>query len=123
MGSGRSPLSLLGDRPDAWDELDLEVMSQWSRLSRLTCPGCGRPVRYHLYNPVLGREETADDYMAYALDCPARQAIAEGQVLWQRATATARDAYTKGNGPDPAEGVYWLAIGPGENLPEGGDQE
>ncbi len=82
------------------------------------CPGCGRPLSQHLHNSRLGREETVDDYMAWSLECPARQAIANGQDMWRQANKAAIDAHNHGKGPDPSEGVYWLGQGPGEAIPQ-----
>lgn len=118
LESGRPPLRLLDEgRPDSWNEIDLEVLSQWRRLKEVKCTGCGRPLSQHLHNSILGREETPADYMPYSLDCPAVQAIAEGQDMWRSANKTALDAHAKGHGPDPTLGVYWLAQGYGETLP------
>ena len=119
LETGRPPLRLLDEgHPVSWTELDLEVLSQWRRLNNTTCAGCGRPVAQHLYNSTLGREETPDDYMPYSIDCPAQQAIAQGQEMWKSANKSDIDAYHKGSGPDPGMGVYWLAQGHGEQLPQ-----
>lgn len=117
--SGRPPVRLLdGGGPDTWDELDLEVLSQWKYLKEAKCPGCGRPLSQHLYNSRLGREETIEDYMAWSLDCPAQQAIAIGQDMWRTANKSAIDAHNKGNGPDPSQGIFWLSQREGEALPQ-----
>lgn len=117
--SGRPPVRLLdGGSPDTWDELDLEVLSQWKSLKETKCPGCGRPLSQHLYNSRLGREETVADYQAWSLDCPAQQAIAEGQSMWRTANKGRIDSYEKGNGPDPRQGVFWLSQRDGELLPQ-----
>jgi hypothetical protein len=117
--SGRSPVRLLDEgAPDIWTELDLEVVSQWKHLKETKCPGCGRPLAQHLYNSRTGKAETVDDYMPYSLDCPAQQAIALGQDMWNTANKAAIDSHTKGNGPDPRMGIYWLAQGEGESLPQ-----
>lgn len=118
LASGRPPARLLDEgNPDAWTEADLEVLSQWKYLKESKCPGCGRPLSQHLYNSRLGREETPEDYIPYALDCPAMQAVAEGQDMWRDAHKSAIEAHTKGKGPDPTMGVYWLTQGHGERLP------
>lgn len=102
--------------------MDLEVLSQWRKLKEVRCSGCGRPLYQHLYNSTLGREETVEDYMPYSVDCPAMQAIAQGQDMWRTANKSAIDSHNKGNGPDPNMGVYWIAQGPGESLPEPPDK-
>jgi len=117
--SGRSPVRLLdGGSPDTWDELDLEVLSQWKYLKEAKCPGCGRPLSQHLYNSRLGREETMEDYLAYSMECPAQQAIASGQHQWEQVNKSEIDAYNKGNGPDPRLGTFWLSQREGELLPQ-----
>ena len=119
LESGRSPVRLLdADGPDSWTELDLEVVSQWKYLKDARCPGCGRPLAQHLHNSRLGREETVEDYTAYSLECPAHQAIAEGQEMWTKANKSAIDAHNKGNGSDPRMGTFWLSQGQGESLPQ-----
>lgn len=116
--SGRSPVRLLDEgRPDTWTETDLEVVSQWRSLKETKCAGCGRPLAQHLHNSRLGREETIEDYQVWSLDCPAMQAIAGGQQMWRNQNKGAIDSHMKGNGPDPAMGLYWLSQGPGEVLP------
>jgi hypothetical protein len=118
--SGRSPVRLLdGDQPDTWTELDLEVVSQWRTIKEAKCPGCGRPLAQHLHNSRLGREETVDDYTAWSLECPAQQAIADGQAQWNTVNKTALDAYHAGRGPDPTMGVLWISQREGEVLPHG----
>lgn len=118
LESGKPPLRLLDEgNPDSWTELDLEVVSQWRHMKEVRCTGCGRPLSQHLYNSRLGREETVEDYTAWSIDCPAMQAIAVGQDMWKTANKSAIDAHVKGNGPDPAMGVYWLSQGQGERLP------
>lgn len=118
--SGRPPVRLLDEgAPDTWDELDLEVLSQWRFLKDAKCPGCGRPLAQHIYNSRLGREETVEDYMPWTLDCPAQGAIALGQEMWNSAHKSQLDAHRKGNGPDPRMGVYWLSQRAGESLPQG----
>lgn len=117
--SGRPPVRLLdGGSPDTWDELDLEVLSQWKYLKDAKCPGCGRPLAQHLYNSRLGREETVEDYTAYSMDCPAQQAIAEGQAMWSSENKSKIEAHNKGNGPDPRMGIFWLSQRDGEVLPQ-----
>lgn len=86
-------------------------------MKEVKCPGCGRPLSQHLHNSRLGREETVEDYTAWSLDCPAMQAIAQGQDMWKTANKSAIDSHAKGNGPDPSMGVYWLSQGQGERLP------
>ena len=86
-------------------------------MKEVRCSGCGRPLSQHLYNSTLGREETPDDYMPYSIDCPAQQAIAEGQEMWKAANKSAIDAHLEGKGPDPGMGLYWIAQGYGEALP------
>ena len=116
--SGRPPVRLLdGGSPDTWNELDLEVVSQWKHLKENKCPGCGRPLAQHLYNSRLGREETPEDYMAWSIDCPAQQAIAVGHDMWRTANKSNIERFNKGDGPDPSMGVYWLAQGDGESIP------
>ena len=118
LESGRSPLRLLdAGLPDSWNELDLEVVSQWKRMKEARCPGCGRPLAQHLYNSTLGREETPEDYMPYSMDCPAQQALAVGQDMWKQANKTALESHRKGSAPDPGMGVYWFAQGHNETLP------
>jgi hypothetical protein len=117
--SGRPPVRLLDEGlPGTWDELDLEVLSQWKYLKDAKCPGCGRPLAQHLYNYRLGREETIEDYLAWSLDCPAQQAIAVGQDMWATANKPSIEAHNKGHGPDPRMGLYWLSQGYGESLPQ-----
>jgi hypothetical protein len=119
LESGRPPVRLLDvGSPDSWDELDLEVLSQWRYLKEAKCVGCGRPLAQHLYNSRLGREETVEDYMAWSMDCPAQQAIAVGQDMWNTANKSAIEAHNKGNGPDPRMGIFWLSQGQGEALPQ-----
>jgi len=120
LGSGRPPVRLLDEgSPDSWDELDLEVAAQWKYLKDAKCPGCGRPLAQHLYNSRLGREETVEDYLAYSMECPAQQAIASGQDQWDKVNKSAIESHSKGNGPDPRLGVFWLSQGQGELLPQG----
>lgn len=117
--SGRSPVRLLDEgAPDIWTELDLEVVSQWKHLKEAKCPGCGRPLAQHLHNSRLGREETIADYTAWSLECPAQQAIAEGQAMWDNANKSAIDSHNKGQGPNPRLGTYWLSQREGESLPQ-----
>lgn len=117
--SGRSPVRLLDEEsPDTWSELDLEVVAQWKSIKETKCPGCGRPLSQHLYNSRLGREETVEDYMAWSLECPAQQAIAAGQDMWNRANKATIESHSKGNGPDPRQGIYWLSQREGEQLPQ-----
>lgn len=56
--------------------------------------------------------------MPYSLDCPAMQAMSEGQAMWKSANKPDLERYHKEQGPDPSMGVYWLAQGPGETLPQ-----
>jgi hypothetical protein len=117
--SGRPPVRLLDEgSPDTWTELDLEVLAQWRHLKDAKCPGCGRPLAQHLYNSRLGREETIEDYLALSVDCPAQQAIAEGQQMWKNENKSKIDAYNKGDGSNPEMGLYWLSQGDGELLPQ-----
>lgn len=117
--SGRSPVRLLDEgHPDTWSELDLEVLVQWKYLKDAKCQGCGRPLAQHLHNSRLGREETLEDYTAYSLECPAQQAIAQGQDMWNREHKSELDSFNKGNGPDPRMGTFWLSQRDGEILPQ-----
>jgi len=117
--SGRPPVRLLdGGSPDTWTELDLEVLAQWQHLKDAKCPGCGRPLAQHLHNSRLGREEQIEDYTAWTIDCPAQQAIAEGQEMWNKENKASIDRHSKGDGPDPRMGTFWLAQGQGESLPQ-----
>lgn len=117
--SGRPPVHLLdGGSLDTWTELDLEVLAQWKYLKDAKCPGCGRSMAQHLYNSRLGREETIEDYTAFSMDCPAQQAIAEGQDMWSKANKSRVDSHSKGDGPDPSMGLFWLSQGQGESLPQ-----
>jgi hypothetical protein len=117
--SGRPPVRLLdGGSPDTWTELDLEVLAQWQHLKDAKCPGCGRPLAQHLHNSRLGREEKIEDYTAWTVDCPAQQAIAEGQEMWNKENKAYIDQHSSGHGPDPRMGVFWLAQGQGEALPQ-----
>lgn len=119
LKTGKPPLRLLDETaPDSWSDLDLEVGARWQAYKESKCPGCGRPVHQHLYNPILGREEVAADYLPHTLDCPSMQAIADGQEMWKKANKPAIDGFSRGNGADPGMGVYWLSQGPGERLPE-----
>lgn len=116
--SGRSPVRLLdADHPDTWSELDLEVLSQWKYLKDARCPSCGRPLAQHLHNSRLGREETIEDYTAWSMECPAQQAIAQGQHQWNTANKSAIESYNKGNGADPRMGTFWFSQRVGEALP------
>jgi hypothetical protein len=117
--SGRPPVRLLdGGSPDTWTELDLEVLSQWKYLKDARCPGCGRPLSQHLYNSRLGREETVEDYVALTLECPAQQAIAAGQEMWDQEHKSEIKQHNDGHGPDPRIGTYWLSQRDGESLPQ-----
>lgn len=119
LESGRPPVRLLDSgSPDSWTELDLEVLSQWKYMKEAKCPGCGRSLSQHLYNSRLGREETVEDYTAWSMECPAQQAIANGQDQWNRVNKSAIDAHVKGNGPDPRMGTFWLSQRDGESLPQ-----
>ncbi|WNN96048.1 tail assembly chaperone [Microbacterium phage Schimmels22] len=118
--SGRPPVRLLDEgSPDTWTELDLEVVSQWKALKEAKCSGCGRPLSQHIYNSRLGREETIEDYMAWSMECPAQQAIAIGQDMWNTAHKSEIEAHNKGQGPDPRLGTFWLSQREGEALPRG----
>lgn len=86
-------------------------------MKEVKCPGCGRALSQHLYNSRLGREETVEDYTVWSLDCPAMQAIAAGQDMWKTENKSAIDSHSKGNGPDPSMGIYWISQGEGESLP------
>ena len=117
--SGRPPLRLLdGGHPDTWNELDLEILSQYKAIKDAKCPGCGRPLSQHLYNSRLGREETPDDYTPHTVECPALQAVAGGQAMWRDAFKGDIDRFNEGKGPDPSQGVFWLSQGQGEALPQ-----
>lgn len=117
--SGRSPVRLLDEgHPDTWSELDLEVLSQWKHLKDAKCPSCGRPLAQHLHNSRLGREETLEDYTAWSMECPAQQAIAQGQAQWNTVNKGELEAYHKGTGPDPGMGVFWFSQREGESLPQ-----
>jgi hypothetical protein len=98
--------------------MDLEILSQWKYLKDSKCPGCGRPLAQHLHNSRLGREETVEDYTAWSMECPAQQAIAEGQNMWNAANKASIDSHNKGNGPDPRMGTFWLSQREGETLPQ-----
>lgn len=52
------------------------------------------------------------------MDCPAQQAIAVGQDMWDRAHKGQIEAHNKGNGPDPRQGTFWLSKRDGEALPQ-----
>lgn len=97
--------------------MDLEILSQWRTMKEAKCPGCGRPISQHLYNSRLGREETVEDYVAWSLECPAQQAIAEGQHMWKTENKSSIKAHFDGNAPDPGQGLLWLAQGYQESLP------
>ena len=56
--------------------------------------------------------------MPWSLDCPAQQAIALGQDMWNQANKSRIDAHAKGNGPDPRLGVLWFSQREGESLPK-----
>lgn len=119
LASGRPPVRLLDEgSPDAWDEMQLEVVSQWKYLKEAKCPGCGRPLSQHLHNSRLGREETVEDYTAWSMECPAQQAIALGQDMWNTAHKSEIESHNKGNGPDPRMGTFWLSQRQGESLPQ-----
>lgn len=118
LKTGKPPRSLQNcEIAPNWTELDLEVLSQWKRINSIICKDCGRPVAQHLHNPLLNREETVNDYIPWSLDCPASQAVAEGQSQWRRENSAAIDAYHKGLSPDPSMGLSWIAQGPGEPAP------
>ncbi len=117
--SGTPPVRLLDEGvPDTWTELDLEVVSQWKSLKDAKCPSCGRPLAQHLHNSRLGREETIEDYTAWSMECPAQQAIAEGQSQWNTLHKGEIEAFNKGNGPDPRMGTFWFSQRDGEALPQ-----
>lgn len=117
--SGRPPVRLLDvGSPDTWSELDLEVLSQWKSLKENKCPSCGRPLAQHLHNSRIGREETIEDYTAWSMDCPAQQAIAEGQSQWNTMHKSEIEAFNKGTGPDPRMGTFWFSQRDGEALPQ-----
>ena len=119
LESGRSPVRLLDEgSPDSWSEMDLEVVSQWKHMKEVKCSGCGRPLAQHLYNSILGREEAIEDYMPWSMECPAQQAIAVGQDMWNSSNKAAIDAHGTGKGPDPRMGIYWLSQGFNEQLPQ-----
>jgi hypothetical protein len=122
--SGRSPVRLLDEgRPDTWTELDLEVVSQWQRIKDAKCPACGRPLASHLHNSMIGREETAEDYTAYSMECPAQQAIAVGQDMWNQEHKAELKAFHEGKGPDPSLGTFWFSQREGEILPQPEQQQ
>lgn len=56
--------------------------------------------------------------MPYSMDCPARQAVAEGQQMWKDHNKDSLAQYHKGTGADPSLGVFWISQGPNETLPE-----
>ncbi len=56
--------------------------------------------------------------MAWSMECPAQQAIAIGQDMWNTANKSALDSHSRGNGPDPRMGTFWLSQGYGESLPQ-----
>ena len=87
-------------------------------MKEAKCPGCGRPQAQHLHNPILGREETPEDYLPYTIDCPAQQAIAAGQQMWKDYHKSSLESYHQNKGPDPGMGVYWISRGENESLPE-----
>lgn len=119
LNTGKPPPRILDESaPDHWSEFDLEVGARWKAFQSATCPGCGRPLSQHLHNAELGREETVEDYLPHTIDCPSMQAIADGQEMWKKFNKPAIDGFSKGHGADPGMGVYWLAQGPGERLPE-----
>ena len=119
LESGRSPVRLLDEgSPDSWSEIDLEVVSQWRHMKEVKCAGCGRPLAQHLHNSILGREETVEDYTAWSIECPAQQAIAFGQEMWNSSNKATIDAHSRGSGPDPHMGTFWLAQGFNEQLPQ-----
>ena len=87
-------------------------------MKETKCPGCSRPLSQHLHNSRLGREETREDYEAWSFDCPASQAIAEGQAMWKAENKVSIDAHiAHSDNPDPAAGIYWISQGVGERLP------
>jgi len=98
--------------------MDLEVLSQWKQLKDAKCPSCGRPLAQHLHNSRLGREETVEDYTAWSMECPAQQAIAQGQSQWNLMHKGEIEAFNKGNGPDPKMGTFWFSQRQGEALPQ-----
>lgn len=119
LNTGKPPPRILDEKaPDEWSFFDLEVGAQWQAYKANKCPGCGRPLHQHLHNPTLGREETMADYLPHTIDCPSMQSVAEGQEMWKKFNKSAIDGFSRGNGVDPGMGVYWLAQGPGEKLPE-----
>lgn len=118
IASGRPPGFLLGESDRAvFDRGDLEVLAQWKRATAMLCPGCGRPVWQHLNNPRLGRGEEPGDYTPWSFECPAAQALSDGQGRWRRTVKAAQKRFDEGNGPDPGAGLYWVAQGPGEPEP------
>lgn len=52
------------------------------------------------------------------MECPAQQAIAFGQDMWNTAKKSDIESHNKGSGPDPRMGTYWLSQGQGESLPQ-----
>lgn len=92
------------------------MLAQWKAIQDKKCPGCGRPIEQHLNNERLQRAETAEDYTAWTVDCPAQQALAEGQQMWKKENQRSLKAHYDGNGPDPSMGVFWLTQGPGESM-------
>lgn len=123
--TGRSPREILYGDLTGWSEVDLLLVAWWKHVADQACPGCGRPMRQHDHNEYLGRAEEPADYMPGTIECPAQRAMAYGQAAWEEAHKDATKKYHDGNGPDPSQGVYWLAKGPGEVLSydEGGESE
>jgi len=56
--------------------------------------------------------------MAWSMECPAQQAIAVGQDMWDTANKSALESHQKGSGPDPRMGTFWLSQRDGESLPQ-----
>lgn len=52
------------------------------------------------------------------MECPAQQAIAEGQDMWNSANKSKLEAHNAGRGPDPRMGTFWLSQREGEILPQ-----
>lgn len=118
LTTGKPPLRVTDEtHPDEWDLIDLDIVSKWQIMKNSKCPGCGRPLSQHLNNPLLGREESVEDYKVWSVDCPAVQAIAVGQEMWRKANNSALKSFYDGKGSDPSAGVYWLAQGVSEILP------
>ena len=101
------------------DPLQMDLLLWWRHIQGVKCPGCGRPLSQHLRSDLLNREETYEDYTAYSYECPSQVALRVSQKAWRDANKSQIDAYNKGEGPDPHQGVFWMSRGPGETPPPG----